>query len=268
MPKKGGLGKGLEAIFGEIENIENEERIINIAIDLIEKNPYQPRETFDDKSIEELTESIKEKGIIQPIIVREKEDKYQIVAGERRFIAAKRAGLTSIPAIVKNFTDKEAAEIALIENIQRKDLNPVEEALAYKRLMENFGYTQEEVARKVGKDRATIANSLRLLKLPEEILNMLKKGEISQGHARAILALKDENSQKELAKKIRDKKLTVREAEREVYQNQQIEELKKLEEKLKNAINTPLKIKIRDGKYSLEIKFDNIDKLNEFIGRL
>ena len=267
MPKKGGLGKGLEAIFGEIENIENEDRVINIAIDLIEKNPYQPRETFDEKSIEELAESIKEKGIIQPIIVREKEDKYQIVAGERRFLAAKRAHLTSIPAIVKNFTDKEAAEIALIENIQRKDLNPIEEALAYKRLIDNFGYTQEEVAKRVGKDRATIANSLRLLKLPDEIIQMLKKGEISQGHARAILALKDEKSQKELAKKIKDKKLTVRETEREVYQNQQIEQLKELEEKLKRTLSIPVKIKVKNNRYSLEIKFNSVKELNEFIGR-
>ncbi len=265
MPKKGGLGKGLEAIFGELNELEKDNKIIAISLEIIEKNPFQPRESFDDKGIKELAESIKEKGIIQPIIVREHEDKYQIVAGERRFLAAKLAGLKSIPAIVKNISDEESAEIALIENVQRKDLNPIEEALAYKRLIDKFGYTQEELAKKIGKDRATITNSLRLLNLPDEIMEKLKSGLISAGHARAILSLKNEDEQKVLANEIIKRKLSVREAEKAAKARvvDIPEEVEALKEKFEN-----MKVKITNKKFKLEFVFNNLDDLRDFANRI
>ncbi len=265
MPKKGGLGKGLEALFGGLDDFEKENRITTIALDLIESNPFQPRENFDEKGIEELAESIKEKGVIQPIIVREYGDKYQIVAGERRFLAAKRAGLGSIPAIIKDITDEESAEIALIENVQRKDLNPIEEALAYKRLIENFHYTQEELAKRIGKDRATIANSLRLLNLPQEIIEKIKKGLITAGHARAILSLKDEDEQKRLAEEIIEKKLSVRESERLAKSRETFdipEEFKILSSIFKNV-----KLKRTGKRFKVEFVFDDIRELRDFIDK-
>ncbi len=265
MPKKGGLGKGLEAIFGELNELEKDNKVIAISLEIIEKNPFQPRENFDDKGIKELAESIKEKGIIQPIIVREHEDKYQIVAGERRFLAAKLAGLKSIPAIVKNISDEESAEIALIENVQRKDLNPIEEALAYRRLIDKFGYTQEELAKKIGKDRVTITNSLRLLNLPGEIIEKLKSGLISAGHARAILSLKNENEQKVLANEIVKRKLSVREAEK-AAKSQVVdmpEEIEALKEKFEN-----MKVKITNKKFKLEFVFNSLEDLRDFANRV
>ncbi len=266
MPKKGGLGKGLEAIFGELDELEKDNKVVAISLELIDKNPFQPREDFDEKGVKELAESIKEKGIIQPIIVRENGDKYQIVVGERRFIAARMAGLKSIPAIVKDISDEESAEIALIENIQRKDLNPVEEALAYKRLIDNFGYTQEELAKKIGKDRATIANGLRLLNLPDDIKEKLKRGLISAGHARAILSLRDEADQKRLADEIIKRKLSVREAEKAAKTRIVIdipEEIELLKEKFEN-----MKVKITSKKLKLEFVFDNLDDLRDFANKI
>ena len=269
MPKKGGLGRGIEAIFEGIEDIDNSDRIVVLELDSIKPNPFQPRESFDDRDLEELAESIKQKGLIQPIIVREIDGEYEIVAGERRFLAAKLAGLSSIPAIIKQLSDKESAEIALIENVQRKDLNPIEEALAYKRLIETFGYTQEEVAQKIGKDRATISNSLRLLKLPEPILDMLKKGEISAGHARAILSLKNQNKQVEFANRIKEKKLSVREAEKEVYLSSQDEFLLEIKNRLKSTLSvSKISVSLKNGKYKLELVFDNKEVVEDFLRRI
>ncbi len=262
MPKRGGLGKGLEAIFGDIDGLEDHNRVVTISVDIIESNPYQPRESFDDKAIDELAESIREKGIIQPIIVRENGDKYQIVAGERRFIAAKRAGLKTIPALIKNVEDEEAAEIALIENIQRKDLNPIEEAKAYKNLIDAFHYTQEELAKRIGKDRATIANSLRLLSLPDSIIQKVKAGLLTAGHARAILSVKDESIQRKLADEIVNKKLSVRDAE-VLAKKKSLEELPKEVNKLKELFDN-VKIKRIGKKFKVEFSFDSEDELIEF----
>jgi ParB family chromosome partitioning protein len=268
MPKNDSrLGRGLSAIFGDIENIEDESKIETISLELITKNPYQPREEFDTEALSELAESIKEKGVIQPILVRMVEDKYEIIAGERRYLAAKMANLKSIPAVVRNVSDKESAEIALIENLQRKDLNPIEEAFAYKNLMEKFLYTQEDVAKKVGKDRATVANTLRLLNLPKEVIEMLKKNEISAGHARAILSLKDEISQKELAKNIKEKKISVREAEEKAKQNKDIYEYKKYEKKLKSIFDKA-SIKHKKNKGIIEIEFKDENELNNILERI
>ncbi len=268
MPKNDSrLGRGLSAIFGDIENIEDESKIETISLDLIVKNPYQPREEFNKKELEELSESIKEKGVIQPILVRQVEDKYEIIAGERRFLAAKMAGLNSIPAIVRNISDRESAEIALIENLQRKDLNPIEEAFAYKNLIEKFNYTQEEVAKNISKDRATVSNTLRLLNLPKEIIDMLKKGEITAGHARAILSLKDEDLQKSLASEIKEKKLSVRDAEAKAKNIGSMPEYKQYEEKLKTVFENA-KIRYKNNKGKIEITFKDEEELNYILERI
>ncbi|MDC7226135.1 MAG: ParB/RepB/Spo0J family partition protein [Spirochaetales bacterium] len=215
MSKRPALGKGMSALIGAAESADESDKnaVINVALDKIEGNPDQPRKSFDQHSLKELSESIKEKGIIQPIIVEEKNGAYMIIAGERRFRASKLAGLKEVPVIVKNFSENEKLEIALIENIQREDLNPIEEAFAYHDLMDRGNLNQEEVAAKVGKNRSTVANSLRLLKLPENIQNTLAKGAISSGHARAILALDTEEQMEDLHKRIITYGLSVREAE-------------------------------------------------------
>ncbi len=261
------LGRGLSAIFGDLENIDGEDRIESVSLDLIVKNRFQPRSEFDKDDLTQLAESIKQNGVIQPILLRQIDDKYEIIAGERRFLAAKLANLKSIPAIIKNITDQESAEIALIENLQRKDLNPVEEAFAYKNLMEKFGYTQEEVAKRVSKDRATISNTLRLLNLPDKILDMLKNGDISAGHARALLSLKEEKEQLSLANEIKEKKLSVRDAESSAKNNIDMNKFKQYEEKLKTAFSKS-KIRYKNNKGKIEIEFKNEEELNSILERI
>ncbi|MDI3311047.1 MAG: ParB/RepB/Spo0J family partition protein [Thermoanaerobacterium sp.] len=212
MNNKRGLGRGLQALIPDIDE-ESVKGVENIKISDIEPNQFQPRKHFDDESLKELSDSIKEHGIIQPIIVRKNDFGYQIVAGERRWRAAKLAGLKEVPAIVKDFDDQKVMEIALIENLQREDLNPIDEAKAYKSLMEQFNLTQEEISKRVGKSRSSIANSIRLLNLDEEVQNMLMEGKITTGHAKVILALQDAEKQNMIAKKIVDKNLNVRETE-------------------------------------------------------
>jgi ParB family chromosome partitioning protein len=214
--KKPALGKGMSALIGTgYEEPADKEKnsIIEVSVESIKGNPDQPRKTFDEESLNELASSIREKGIIQPIIVEKSTEGYLIIAGERRFRASKIAGLKTIPVIIKDFSDNEKLEIALIENIQREDLNPIEEASAYRELMEKGNFNQESVALKVGKNRSTVANSLRLLKLPAEIRKSLAEGAISAGHARAILALNTEAQMKDLHRRIIDEGLSVREAE-------------------------------------------------------
>ncbi|WP_435619808.1 ParB/RepB/Spo0J family partition protein [Thermoanaerobacterium thermosulfurigenes] len=212
MNNKRGLGRGLQALIPEIDE-ESAKGVEYIKISDIEPNQFQPRKHFDDESLKELSDSIKEHGIIQPIIVRRNDFGYQIVAGERRWRAAKLAGLKEVPAIVKDFDDQKVMEIALIENLQREDLNPIDEAKAYKSLMEQFNLTQEEISKRVGKSRSSIANSIRLLNLDEEVQNMLMEGKITTGHAKVILALQDAEKQNMIAKKIVDKNLNVRDTE-------------------------------------------------------
>ncbi len=215
MSKRPALGKGMSALIASQDSEEDngENRVINIPVDKISGNPEQPRKSFDQASLKELAASIEEKGIIQPIIVAKNGGNYMIIAGERRFRASKLAGLKEVPVIVKDFSENEKLEIALIENIQREDLNPIEEAQAYRDLMERGNLNQEEVASKVGKNRSTVANSLRLLKLPDNIQTTLAKGAISAGHARAILSLDTEEQMEDLHKRIITYGLSVREAE-------------------------------------------------------
>jgi ParB family chromosome partitioning protein len=212
MAGKKGLGRGLQALIPEYRT-EEPQGVETINIAYIHPNQYQPRKQFDEDSLKELAESIKQNGVIQPIIVRKVDSGYQIVAGERRWRAAKIAGLSEIPAIVRDFDDLQVMEIALIENLQREDLNPIEEAKAYKALIEQFNLTQEEISKKIGKSRSVIANSIRLLNLDDRVQEMLVKGDITIGHAKVILSLPNKSLQYEAAKKVVEENLNVRETE-------------------------------------------------------
>ncbi len=210
-----GLGKGLDALFSETNlELDSKEDVCEIEISKISPDENQHRKTFIQESLDELASSIALHGILQPIIVKKAGDKYKIIAGERRFRAAKIAKLEKVPVIIKDLSDKECAEIALIENLQREDLNPVDEAKGYESLIKNFGITQEEAADRVGKSRSTVTNSLRLLRLPESCLEALRDKKISAGHARAILSLKEEPDMNALLQEILEKNLSVRETER------------------------------------------------------
>jgi ParB family chromosome partitioning protein len=206
------LGKGIGALIPEKENTEKS-AIIYVQTDQIKPNPFQPREDFDLSAIEELAQSIKEKGVIQPLLVRRKGEGYELIAGERRLRASKSLGLKEIPIIIKDVDDRDSLEYALIENIQRESLNPIEEAHAYQHLIDKFQVTQEKIGEGLGKARATIANTLRLLKLPHEIQEEMKKGRISFAHGRALLEIEDENQQRRLTQEIISKGLSVRELE-------------------------------------------------------
>jgi ParB family chromosome partitioning protein len=216
MAKKTGLGKGLSELF--IDNATEElgsSSAVKLKLSEIEPNKNQPRKTFDEEALAELSHSIELHGVLQPLVVRPMPDgSYQLVAGERRWRASRMAGLTEVPVVIKELTDAQVAEIALVENLQREDLDPIEEALGYKELAEKFDYTQEEISNLVGASRPAIANALRLLTLPEEIINLVSKKELSAGHARALLTLEDDKAKIELAKFVIKEDVSVRETER------------------------------------------------------
>lgn len=215
MAKKiGGLGKGLSAIFSENDTEDNNE-VVTIKISQIEPNRNQPRRSFDEDALEELSQSIKEHGVLQPILIRPQiYGGYQIVAGERRYRASRMAGMTEIPAIIKELSDSETMQIALIENLQRRDLSDLEEAKGYQTLMDEYGFSQEDVARTVGKSRSAVANTLRLLGLPDDVKELLEQGKLSAGHARALLAVDQDKEIKEAADKIVKEGLSVRQTEK------------------------------------------------------
>jgi ParB family chromosome partitioning protein len=208
------LGRGLSALVREEPVVHSGDSLREIDIDLIKPNSEQPRSRFPETALEELAQSIRENGIIQPVILRPSGNGFELIAGERRWRAAQRAELKKIPAVVREVTDEKKLELALIENIQRQELNPIEEAKAYKRLIEAFGLTQEKLAERVGKDRVLIANHLRLLKLPEDIQVLVEERKITAGHARAILSIVEIGEQRRLAREVIDRSLSVREAER------------------------------------------------------
>jgi len=237
--RKYGLGKGLGALIPEESLEEANSSPMKISINLIKANDEQPRTYFDEEKIQILADSIVEHGIIQPLILRKEGDIYIIIAGERRWRAAKVAGLKEVPAVVMDVDDKELLEISLIENIQREDLNPVEEALAYKRLLEEFKLTQEELSKRVGKSRSAVTNCMRLLNLDQRVLQYLKEDVITEGHGRALVVIKDGDIQLNFAKEIIDKGLSVREVEKRI-----------------NTFNKPLKEKLvkKDDTYCLDIK--------------
>lgn len=279
-----GLGRGFGALLAT-EDVAtttaavNGEAVQKITLAEIVANPHQPRKEFDPQALQELSDSIKENGVIQPILVEAVSEGYQIVAGERRFRAAKLAGLTEIPAIVRSFSDEERMEVALIENIQRSDLTPMEEARAYRHIMDSFQYTQEVVAQKVGKQRSTVANALRLLKLPDHMQSSLEKGELTPGHARAILSVEKESLQNELYKSIVKEGLNVREAEQlagtlnakqeekkaDLGKKLKNPDLENLEQKLIDHFGTKVQVKGNGKKGAIEIAYFSEDDLNRVI---
>lgn len=217
MAKKGGLGTGLDALFLDNSATESNNTAVTLGINEIEPNREQPRKIFNEKALEELAKSIEQNGIIQPLLVRPMSDgSYQLVAGERRWRAARMAGLTEIPVTIREMTDEEASVFALIENLQREDLNPVEEAEGLKSLIETYGFTQEEAAERVGKSRVAVTNTLRLLKLPESVLNLLGNGKLTAGHSRALLSLDDEKEMLRIADAAISNDLSVRQVEKMV----------------------------------------------------
>jgi ParB family chromosome partitioning protein len=211
------LGRGLSALLSADQTAAAEESS-DIAIDLIDPSPVQPRSHFDDRSLKELAMSIRENGIVQPVLVRPNGSRFELVAGERRWRAAQAAGLQRIPAVVREIANDKVLELALIENIQREDLNAIEEARAYKKLIETVGLTQESLAQRVGRDRSYITNHIRLLRLPEDLQQLVQEGKLSAGHARTLLGVEDVNVQRRVARKIMDKGLSVRETERVIQQ--------------------------------------------------
>jgi ParB family chromosome partitioning protein len=224
MPKRSSLGRGLaqlipEAAHGDLESPRAAlatAAVVQVPVEEIRANPMQPRRHFDEAALKELAASIREQGILQPILLRPSEGGYEIVAGERRYRAAMQAGLRAVPALVRKLDRSESLELALIENLQREDLNPVDEAEAYRSLIEQFGYTQEDLARRIGKDRSTVANVLRLLKLPEEVLDAISQGAISMGHGRALLALEEPERIREVFARVVAQSMSVRQVEEEV----------------------------------------------------
>lgn len=250
MPKKSGLGKGLDALF-EDNNSENSGGVLTLRISEVEPNKNQPRHSFDEESIANLAESIRENGLIQPIIVRKTAMGYQIIAGERRWRACRMLGMNEITAVVKEFDDEQVAKAALIENIQREDLNPIEEATAYKDLMEKYEMTQEQLSKVVGKSRSSIANSVRMLDMPELIQDYLINGKLSIGQAKAIAAAKDEEMMEQIARQASDGKLTVRGIEKliaKLSEEEKVEQEEAPDENTKKARNfcTEMEIALRE----------------------
>jgi ParB family chromosome partitioning protein len=208
------LGRGLGALIPARETPPPAPGLMTLTLDQIQPNPYQPRKTFNEASIDELARSVRQHGIVQPLVVTRSGDRFKLIAGERRFRAAQKAGLTEVPVVVKDdLREGDALEIALIENIQREDLNPIEEALAYHQLHEEFGLTQEEISKRVGKERSTVANFLRLLKLPDSVKKLLASGQLSMGHARALLAVESPRKQEQFADRVVKRNLSVRQTE-------------------------------------------------------
>lgn len=282
--KKGGLGKGLDSLItnkvgtlGTVETVrkpEPDKDVVFVKTAKIEPNRKQPRRSFEEDSLIELSESLKQYGVLQPLLVQDKKDYYEIIAGERRWRAAKIAGLKEIPVIIKKLTEQETVEISLIENIQRENLNPIEEAMAFKRLLKEFNMKQDEVAERVSKSRTAVTNSIRLLKLDERVQQMVIEDLISSGHARALLAIEDNEKQYIIAQKIFDEKLSVRETEKLIkkLQKEKTELSKKpredsrifvyedIEQKLKAIMGTKVAIRQKDkekGKIEIEYYSDN-----------
>lgn len=281
MSKKfGGLGKGLDTIFAENET-EDSNSSVMLKISEIEPNRSQPRKDFDENSLSDLAQSISQHGLLQPLLVRPLPiGGYQIVAGERRYRACRMAGLTEVPVTIRELSDTETMELALIENLQREDLSPIEEALGYKALIDEHGFSQEEVATSVGKSRPAIANSLRILKLPDSVLEYVKQDKISAGHARALLMLDNEEDMLELAELIYKKDLSVRQAEKLAKKKPEVEEDTQPERKpsfysivelaLNESLGRKIKVNKNKGKQGgvLQIEFYSDEELTELSNKL
>ena len=279
MAKKAALGKGLNALFTETAAESGSEPEASLPIASIIRNPDQPRKSFDETQLSELSDSIKQNGVLQPILVRKKGDKYEIVAGERRYQASKLAGLKEIPAIVREIDDAEVFQLALIENLQRSDLTPIEEARGYRQLLDTKGLTQEGLAKILSKSRSAIANTLRLMDLPREVQDMMEEGQITAGHARAILAVPTEEGRIKLAQKVVAENLTVRQTENlaplfsvtrdEIKpKNPAPQYFKRAARTLRQALDTTVKVKQVRGKNKIEIEFKDEDDLARIIDQL
>ena len=288
---KGGLGRGLGSLFGNFNEEDNNEEVVvketkkkvkeevvdeknsvlEVEIGLIDRNENQPRKNFDEKSLKELSQSIKQHGIILPLILQKVGDRYLIIAGERRFRAARMAGLKTVPAILKDYNQQQISEVAIIENLQREDLNPIESAKAIQSLINEFNLTQEDVADKLGKSRSAVANTLRLLTLPQEVINYIEVGKLSAGHARTLLALENQKQMVELAKLVIEKKLSVRDLEslvkninkptKEKVKQEQSLELKDFANNLKQLFSTKVSILGNDKKGRIYIDYYSADDL-------
>ncbi|MEG0825844.1 MAG: ParB/RepB/Spo0J family partition protein [Bacilli bacterium] len=283
--RKRALGRGLEELFNsdnlDLETIEKQiyetvtnEEIIEVNLEELRPNPHQPRKQFKDTALQELSDSIKEHGVFQPIIIKRSIKGYEIIAGERRVRASKLAGLKTIPAIIRSFTDEQMMEIALLENLQRENLNVIEEANAYKKMIEKLNLTQEDLAKKVGKSRSHITNLLGLLRLPKEVQEMLEENKISMGHARVLSKLEDEEKIKEVALKIANNNLPVREVERlaegtDFERKIKIERRKRESDRdfknVENLLSEKLDSKVKIKEHKIEISFTNIADLNRIL---
>lgn len=280
--KKTALGRGLDALIPDIETIDTKPNDYFLCdVDLIRPNRYQPRQTFSEEEMAELCDSIKSQGVLQPLLVRKIETGYELIAGERRLRASKMANLTQVPVLVKQISDTELMEISIVENIQRENLNPIEEANAYHRLMAEFQLKQEEVAKRVGKSRSAVANFLRLRQLEDFIKESIAVGEISMGHARALLGLDSKDSQKEVWKTILKKKLSVRETEALVNRLKKVKHppvtpqptseqiyYANLSDELARHLGTKVRIQHKGKRGRLEIEFYNTDDLDRLITRI
>ena len=283
MAKKSGLGRGIDSIFLD-NDFEEEAKSGTATLRLSQIDPTlgQPRKHFDQEALAQLADSIAAHGVLQPIIVREvTTDRYQIVAGERRWRASKLAGLTEIPVIIVNMTEREAAEVALIENIQREDLNPIEEAEGYETLKNEYGLTQEQIAEKVGKSRSAIANTMRLLALPKEVRELIVKGQLSEGHARAVLGLRTQELMLPLAEKVVAADLSVRDTENEVRRMNRLADLpeeeeettakitvdyvKELERRMTTHFSRRVKVNTKGAKKSVTLFFEDNEDLDELL---
>lgn len=280
MTKKTGLGKGLNALFSanlvtnEEEKLQEGEVIQNIKLTNIEPNREQPRKIFEKEGIEELAHSIKEYGVIQPIIVTQKADYYEIVAGERRWRAAKKAGLSEIPAIVRNYDEKTNSEIALIENIQRKNLNPIEKARGIRKLMDDYNLTQQQVADKLGFSRSAIANTVRILNLDERVINLVLEGKLTEGHCKALMAIQDNEKQYSMALYMIKSGDSVREAENKMKvrktmkkKDQKYEAIyRDIEDTFRDFFGTKVKIDAKQKKGKIIIEYNSNDDLERILG--
>ena len=282
MAKRPALGKGIGALLNTTTQ-EGGRKYFLCPIEELKPHAQQPRKTFDSESLEELAASIREKGVIQPLVVRRQDDHYQIIAGERRWRASQKAGLKEVPVVIQDVSEDWALEMALIENVQREDLNPIEEADAYRNLMDSFALTQEEVAKRVGKERSTVANALRLLRLPQKLQADVTAGALSMGHARALLAIEAEEDILEAREQVLKKGLSVRDTEALVKKIKSFgsqsrpakkigakidPELKHLEDRLQQALGTQIKILPRGKGGKLEVTFYSPDDLERILERL
>jgi len=285
--KKRALGRGLGALIPQASAVPaiaapgepSKNGVLRLPIEALLRNAAQPRKVFDEAKLKELAESIKAQGLIQPILVRKDGDGYRIIAGERRWRAAQLAGLQEVPALVREASESEAFELALVENLQRADLNPIEEAEGYRRLLDEFNLTQEEVSQRVGKDRSSVANALRLLSLPDEVKGMLAEGSLNMGHARALLGLTEPEKMLELAGEVSSHKLSVRETERLVREQRAPTERpaekdkarpqsaahRQVVEELQRLLGTKVRLTDRGGKGTLEIDFFSYEDLDRLL---